>query len=172
MISRDSGQSDSHVHGETPVSSELPISIDFICGKKYWLALIHGNQNPLLESRFCILGISSRSGSRAEATHQSALRCVPRSACCTRAVPALLLHSSAGAGTAVQLSSAFRGSVGRRAVLPSHISGAPQLATSELSHCGVTAHCAKATSSLDLGTARDGASAAIPGTFNASLPLS
>ena len=53
------------VHGESPVSSELPISIDFICGKKYWLALIHGNQNPLLESRFCILGISSRSGSRA-----------------------------------------------------------------------------------------------------------
>jgi len=47
------------------MSSELPISIDFIFGKKYWLALIHGNQNPLLESRFCILGISSRSGSRA-----------------------------------------------------------------------------------------------------------
>ena len=53
------------VHGESPMSSELPISIDFIFGKKYWLALIHGNQNPLLESRFCILGISSRSGSRA-----------------------------------------------------------------------------------------------------------
>ena len=147
------------------MSSELPISIDFIFGKKYWLALIHGNQNPLLESRFCILGISSRSGSRAAGNSPNALCCVPRSACCTRAVPALLLHSSAGAGTAVQLSSAFRGSVRRRAVLPSHISGAPQLATSELSHCGVTAHCPKATSSLVLGPSRDGASADLLGNL-------
>ena len=100
-----------------------------------------------------------------QATHQTALRCVPRSACCTRAVPALLLHSSAEGGTAVSLSSAFSGSIRRRAVLPSHISGAPQLATSELSHCGVTAHCAKATSSLVLGTARDWASADLLGNL-------
>ena len=154
------------------MSSELPISIDFIFGKKYWLALIHGNQNPLLESRFCILGISSRSGSRAAGNSPNSAVLCPQVCLQHSAVPALLLHSSAGVGNTVQLSSAFRGSVGRRAVLPSHISGAPQLATSELSHCGVTTHCPKATSSLDLCTARDGASAAIPGTFNASLPLS
>ena len=105
------------------MSSELPISPDFpfFFGKKYWLVLIHGNQNPLLESRFCILGISSRSGSRAAGNSPNALCCVPRSACCTRAVPALLLHSSAGAGTAVQLSSTLIGSVRRRAVLGSQI---------------------------------------------------
>ena len=50
-------------------------------------------------------------------------------------------------------------------MLPSHISGAPQLATSELSHCGVTAHCPKATSSLVLGTARDVASADLLGNL-------
>lgn len=50
-------------------------------------------------------------------------------------------------------------------MLPSLISAAPPLATSELSHCGDNTHRAKATSSLDLGTAKYGTSAALPGTL-------
>ena len=46
---------------------------------------------------------------------------------------------------------------------------APQLATSELPHCGDTAHCAKATSSLDSGTARDGTTTALLGNLIYSL---
>ena len=65
----------------------------------------------------------------------------------------------------MQLSSTFIGSVRRRAVLGSYISSAPQLATSELSHFGDTAQCAKATSGLVLCTARDGASADLLGNL-------
>jgi len=76
------------------MSSELPISPDFpfFFGKKYWLALIHGNQNPLLESRFCILGISSRSGSRAAGNSPNSAALCPQvcllHSCCSCSPPA------------------------------------------------------------------------------------
>ena len=123
-ISGDSGQSHSRVcmekaqcHQNYPSPLTFPFSLERNIGWSLSMEIrTHSSKADSASLEFLPVVAAEL-----QATHQTALRCVPRSACCTRAVPAPLLCSSAGAGTAVQLSSTLIGSVRRRAVLGSQI---------------------------------------------------